>query len=1006
VATVLSGTPVHFEAELPYERWGTRYVKAAYTPRTDEGGRVIGFVAAIMDITDRHAVETALKASESRLRRAQQAAHLGTWDWDLRTNKVDWSEGIDHLLGLEAGSVKPSLDNWLAHIVPEDRAPAQARLHEIIQSSDEFSLEFRVQTAGGVRWLASIGRVERDANGLPQCLLGVNIDITDRKESEELQRQVDQRLRGSEDRFRTFFESLDQGFCLIELETREDGRTDYRFIEINRAFAAQTGLKDALGRRVRDLVPNHEEHWFEKYDRVARSGRAERFIDEARALGRWYDVYAARVGGPESRTVAVLFQDITHQRQSQARNQLLLALEDGTRTLENPDEITQAAARLLGEHLGVNRCAYADVEADENTFNLTGDHNVGVPSIVGRYRFDQFGDECLRLMRSSQPFVVTDSETDPRCAGVIESYRMTRIRSVICVPLHKGGRFVAAMAVHAVMPRQWRPHEVEVVQSVAARCWESIERARVARDLRASEFRYRAFIANSSEGIWRLEIDPPLDTSLPLEEQVDYVYQHAKFAECNDVMARMYGFESPADLIGKGLEMMLPPTDLRAREYIGFVLQSGYRLTDAESEELDMNGNTVFFSNSMVGVVENGRLLRVWGTQRDITAKRAAEEELASYRDRLEVMVQERTMQLEAASKRLRDSERLASLGTLAAGLGHDLHNALLPLRVHVEELESTSHDVKVRQNASAISAVVGYLSELSRGMRMIAMDPSQEGPGSTDPAQWQADAGRIFQSGVGRGIEVTTRARPGCPPLAIAPHRLTQAVFNLVQNARDAILQARGEGQGGRIEINAHALPDFRLVEVTVSDNGPGMTEDVRRRCMEPFFTTRTRSAGRGGSGTGMGLSIVAGIIAAAGGRVEVESVRGRGSTFRLLIPALLTQESARTVDRPRAGLRVQDARQRAFVAALLTASGWDVDTAGDGEARHHRLLVADAASSEPEEVRGFAQPPRRVLVLGVEPGDHRFDGPGVLVHHRGQPLTGVRTLIRQITAQLSKAE
>ena len=172
---------------------------------------------------------------------------------------------------------------------------------------------------------------------------------------------------------------------------------------------------------------------------------------------------------------------------SDERNRFLVELDDATRAIEIPEEITQTAARLLGVYLDVNRCAYADVEPDEDTFNLTGDYNNGVPSIVGRYTFAQFGAECLRLMRAGEPYVVNDSETDPRTQEVRNSYRFTRIRSVICVPLRKNGHFVAAMAVHQITPRDWTDDEVELLRRVASRCWESIERARVGRELRESE---------------------------------------------------------------------------------------------------------------------------------------------------------------------------------------------------------------------------------------------------------------------------------------------------------------------------------------------------------------------------------------------------------------------------------------------------------------------------------------------------------------------------------------
>jgi PAS domain S-box-containing protein len=194
-------------------------------------------------------------------------------------------------------------------------------------------------------------------------------------------------------------------------------------------------------------------------------------------------------------------------RSSEARFRFLSKLDDATRRLTGPHEITHTAAQLLGEHLGVNRCAYADVEADQNTFNLTGDYNAGVESIVGRYTFAQFGADCLRLMREGKAYVVTDSETDPRTSDVLESYRRTQIRSVICVSLLKAGRFVAAMAVHQSTPRQWRQDEVELVQQVASRCWESIERTHIERELWASQDRLRAIYDGTYEYIGLLTPD-------------------------------------------------------------------------------------------------------------------------------------------------------------------------------------------------------------------------------------------------------------------------------------------------------------------------------------------------------------------------------------------------------------------------------------------------------------------------------------------------------------------
>ena len=142
---------------------------------------------------------------------------------------------------------------------------------------------------------------------------------------------------------------------------------------------------------------------------------------------------------------------------------------------------------------------------------------------------------------------------------------------------------------------------------------------------RESEERYRAFIDNSSEGIWRLEFIPPLDTSLPVEEQVSAAYASGRLAECNAVMAHMYRLSSPEDLVGKTLDFMLPASDPEARAYLASIIEAGYRVSDVESKERDAEGNVKYFSNSMTGVVIEGHLHRMWGSQRDVSDRKHAE---------------------------------------------------------------------------------------------------------------------------------------------------------------------------------------------------------------------------------------------------------------------------------------------------------------------------------------------------------------------------------------------
>jgi len=395
-----------------------------------------------------------------------------------------------------------------------------------------------------------------------------------------------------------------------------------------------------------------------------------------------------------------------------------------------------------------------------------------------------------------------------------------------------------------------------------------------------------------------------------------------------------------------------------------------------------------------------GRPVRGISVIQDVSARKKAEAELDMHRERLEELIAQRTHELQDSHQKLRLSERMAALGTLSAGLGHDMGNLLLPLRLRLDSMEAKAATTENREDLEAIRKCAEYLQRLANGLRLFALDPDANDGGAdrTDLNEWWPDVFSFFKNALPRHVTLECRFNPELPPVRLARPNLTQAVFNLVQNAGDA-LKSRERGE---VVVWAEPGADIHSIRIGVSDDGPGMTREIRQRCLEPFFTTKTRAIS-----TGLGLALVHGIVQKAGGIVEIHTELGRGSTFVLTLPAGgdADVDSASRLQRPTAIISLHDERIRAYVISVLQAMSFNVLSDGQPDHSDAALWLTDPSEGILERAQavmsGHAE--RRVMIFGKVSEHGPALNNGILEFGEAPKPAAIRQILREIAVELT---
>lgn len=300
---------------------------------------------------------------------AQELGRVGAYEYVVATGELTWSLSTFALFQLPAER-PPSLDTWLGAVHPADRDDVTRVALAAIERGEPIQQTYRIiLPSGEIRWIDDRGRVLRDAQGRPERVVGLNIDVTERASQHEER----ERLRETELRFRALLETMETAFALVEVKFDENDRpVDYRFVEANPAFERQTGV-NLRGEWVTTFAPQLERFWFETYGHVARTGEPATFESYAEAFGRWFDVRAVRVGDPSERQIAIFFTDSTARRMADDR---LRESEARARTYGDRVQLALAAGAIIGTWVW-------DIPSDRFTVDEAFARSFGLAPAIG-----------------------------------------------------------------------------------------------------------------------------------------------------------------------------------------------------------------------------------------------------------------------------------------------------------------------------------------------------------------------------------------------------------------------------------------------------------------------------------------------------------------------------------------------------------------------------------------------------------------------------------------------
>ncbi|MGB9775377.1 MAG: GAF domain-containing protein [Anaerolineae bacterium] len=629
-----------------------------------------------------------------------------------------------------------------------------------------------------------------------------------------------------------------------------------RITFINPAAAAMLGgaPQDWIGRFQEELVPPDQRPVIRAADRRRREGRSDRY--ELELLRQDEQRIPVQVSGvprfdPTGRFVGTLavFTDISERKRAEEtfrryaeRLQVLRTLDAAILAARSPEEVARAALEYVRRLVPCNGAGVVAFDrAAHEGIVLASDADSEIRLGVG-FRFPLVGGETeIEASRRGEVIFVPDIDALPSPSRAEAALLAAGVHAYIAVPLRAGGELWGWLAVAAATPGALTAEHGEILQEVAAQLAMALYQADLRAALAAQEARLAALVERLPEGVLLLDGDHRILLANPAAQ------------EMLPVLVGAQAGDGLTHLVGRPLaSFLVAPNGSAWHELV---------TSDRPQRVFQIAARPVS------GIGPNGGWVLVI---REVT--------------------QERYLQAQ-----LEQQERLAAVGQLASGIAHDFNNLLTTVILYAQM--ALEHPGLPSDLSPFIQVIIGESRQATQLVQQV-LDFSRRAPMEACPMDlvpFLKESVKILERTIPENIRLRLVVEEGALVVNGDLARLRQAVVNMVLNARDAMPQG-GEVRLGlsRLTVGPGERPPLagmgpgEWVCLEVADTGIGIPPEVLPHIFEPFFTTKPR-----GLGTGLGLAQVYGIVQQHGGHIGVETEVGKGTTFRVYLPALCAPAS-----------------------------------------------------------------------------------------------------------------